>query len=60
MQIVPVYLLSAMFLTLLILYLFSPDPEIVVKYPNPRSDISDVYVDENDVCYRYYRNQVTI
>ncbi len=58
MKLIPTYLLLTMFLTIFVLYLFCPNPEILVKFPNPRSDVSDVYIDENDVCYRYHRNEI--
>lgn len=60
MKLISTYLLLAMFLTMFLLYLFYPEPEVVIKYPNPESEVSDVYVDENNVCYRYHRNEVTI
>jgi hypothetical protein len=58
MKIIPSYFLITVFLTMLVLYLMYPEPQIVIKYPNPNDPVSDVYVDENDVCYRYYRNEI--
>jgi len=58
MKIIPSYFLITVFLTMLILYLMYPDPQVVIKYPNPNDSVSDVYVDENDVCYRYYRKEI--
>lgn len=55
MKIEPIYLLTAMFITVLILYVFGPEAEIVVKYPDLSKEVSDVYVDNRGVCYRYHR-----
>lgn len=60
MNLLPSYFLASLFLTMLILYLVYPEPKIVVKYPSPEDDISDVYVDDNDVCYRYKRQEVIL
>jgi len=32
-----------------IVYIYSPSPEIIIKYPNEKN----VYIDNNDVCYKY-------
>jgi len=58
MKVEPIYFLTAMFITILILYTFGPEPEIMVKYPDISKDVSDVYVDNNGVCYRYHRVEV--
>jgi hypothetical protein len=58
MKIIPIYFILAMFLTMLILYLILPEPEILIKYPSLDEEVSDVYVDDNDVCYKYIRKEV--
>jgi hypothetical protein len=35
-----------------IVYIYSPSPEIIIKYPNEKN----VYIDNNDVCYKYKKN----
>jgi hypothetical protein len=32
-----------------IIYVYSPAPEVIIKYPNEKN----IYIDNNDVCYRY-------
>jgi hypothetical protein len=59
-MIIPGYLLTSMFITMFILYILYPDPEIIVKYPNPNQELSDVYVDDNNVCYRYKRKEINM
>jgi len=57
MKIIPIYLITSIFVTLLILYIIQPNPVVIVKYPSPLDEVSDVYIDDNDVCYRYYREE---
>lgn len=59
MKIIIEYLLIAIFITFLVLYVTSPKPRIILKYPNLKNEISDIYMDDNNICYRYHRNQVT-
>ena len=57
MKIIPLYLITSIFVTMLVLYIIHPDPIVIVKHPSPLDEISDVYIDDNDVCYRYYREE---
>jgi len=58
MKLLPVYLITSMFITMFILYILYPNPEVMVKYPSLTEKLSDVYVDDNNVCYRYKRNEI--
>lgn len=58
MKIIPIYFITAMFITMFVLFLTQPYPNIIIKYPSPEDEISDVYIDDNDVCYRYYRREI--
>ena len=60
MKLLPVYLISAMFITMFILYVLYPEPEVMIKYPTPDQELSDVYVDDNNVCYRYKRKEINL
>ena len=57
MQIIPLYLITSIFVTMLVLYIIQPEPVIIVKHPSPHDEVSDVYIDDSDVCYRYYREE---
>jgi hypothetical protein len=35
-----------------------PQPQVVYKYPNPKTTAQTVYKDGNGVCYRYQANEV--
>jgi hypothetical protein len=37
-----------------IIYIFSPKPEIIIKMPNEKN----IYVDTNNVCYRYKKTYI--
>lgn len=58
MKIIPIYLIIAMFITMFTLYILYPEPEIIIKYPSPAQETSDVYIDDNNVCYKYKRKEV--
>ena len=60
MKLIPSYFIGAMFITMFILYLMCPKPEIIIKYPLPEQEVSDVYVDDNNVCYRYHRREIKL
>lgn len=58
MKIMPIYLISTMFITMFILYILYPEPQILIKYPDPCDEISNLYIDDNGVCYRYHRTKI--
>lgn len=60
MKIIPLYFVLSMFLTMLVLYMIYPEPDIIIKHPSPELDVSDVYIDDNNVCYRYYRKEISL
>ncbi len=55
MKFIPKYFLLSMLITVLILYLFYPDPRIIIKYPNPHDKISLTYIDDTGKKYKYHR-----
>jgi hypothetical protein len=60
MQIIPEILIGTLFITMFIMYMINPEPEVIIKHPSPDQEKSDVYVDTNNVCYRYYRKEVSL
>lgn len=58
MEILINYFLISVLMTYVILYLTYPKPKIVLKYPSINDKISDLYVDDNNVCYRYHRKNI--
>ena len=53
MKIIIEYLLISMLITFLFLWFLQPNPQIIVKYPNIKDKISDLYIDDSGTCYRY-------
>jgi len=58
MKIIVEYLLISIFITFLVLYVTSSKPKIILKYPNLKNEVSDMYIDDNNICYRYHKNQI--
>jgi hypothetical protein len=58
MQIIPEYFLLSALVTILVLYIINPHPRVFIKYPNPKKEISDLYVDDKGVCYKYHRENI--
>jgi len=57
-KIIPFYFILSLFIGFFMLYLLYPNPEIIIKNPNIKDSVSDLYIDDNKVCYRYKREQV--
>lgn len=58
MKILIEYFLLAVLITLIILYISCPFPKIIIKYPSLDDEISDLYIDDNNVCYKYHREEI--
>lgn len=52
------YFLASVFVTFVILYLTYPTPKVIVQYPSVNEKMSNMYIDENNVCYRYRTREV--
>lgn len=59
MEVIPIYLIISMFVTLFVLYMMYPEPKVVYIKPNPHEDVSKIYKDDNNVCYRYHRKETS-
>jgi hypothetical protein len=58
MEILPIYFIISVIVTMIILYILSPPPQIIIKEPNINQDTSDLFVDDNNVCYRYKTREI--
>ncbi len=58
MEILLDYFLISLMLTYLIIYILYPKPKVVLKYPSIKDEVSDLYVDDNNTCYRYHKSQI--
>lgn len=52
------YIILAMLITILMLYLIYPTPLVVIKYPNFEESVSDKYIDDKGRIYRYFRREI--
>lgn len=51
------YFLISLFIGILCVYLFSIQPQVIMKYPTP-NNLDTIYKDKNDVCYKYNSKEV--
>ena len=49
----PFYFIVAFAFGIFLSYIFTPKPQIVIKYPTPQNAGTITYVDDGGVCYRY-------
>jgi len=54
----PLSFLIAFSIGLFYTYLFTPTPEIIIKYPTPENSGKIIYKDRADVCYKYMAEEV--
>ena len=53
------YFMIGMFMTFSILYLYTMQYKIVLKEPSINDEESDIYMDDNKVCYKYKKVQIS-
>ncbi len=58
MRVATIYICVSMIITIVVLHTVYPQRPIVTKYPDVTRDVSDIYVDDQNVCYRYHRVKV--
>ena len=52
------YFLISFSIGIFIVYINTPTPEIIIKYPNPENAGKIIYKDDAGVCYKYKANEV--
>ena len=58
MKFLPKIFFSSLILSLIILKIFYPKSKTYIKTPSIDEEISSVYVDNNNIKYRYYRKEL--
>jgi hypothetical protein len=58
MKFVSIYFFIALFLGFFIVYANAPSPDIVIKFPNLKNAENIMYVDIDDVCYKYTKKKI--
>lgn len=49
----PFYFIVSFAFGIFLSYIFTPSPQIVIKYPTPQNAGHITYMDDGGVCYRY-------
>jgi hypothetical protein len=57
-KIEPLYFFISLFIGLFITYTFSPDPEVIIKFPTPENAGKIIYRDNSDNCFKFKSNEV--
>ena len=52
------FIILGFLIGLFIIYIITPPPKIVIKYPTIDNIENTTYVDENNQCYRYYASEI--
>ncbi len=52
-KIIPKYFFGALFIGLMIGYMTTPEPTVIIKYPTPFNVGRITYKDDAGVCYKY-------
>ena len=53
------FIFIGLFLGFFIVYVTTPPPKVVLKYPTIENIQNTTYVDENGLCYKYYAKEVS-
>jgi hypothetical protein len=54
----PFYFFTSFAIGILLVYIITPPPQIVVKFPSPFNSGNLVYRDKVGTCYKYHANKV--
>lgn len=52
------YIFVGLFLGLFLVYIITPPPRVILKYPTLENIQNTTYVDETGQCYRYYAKEI--
>tara|TARA_B110000858_G_scaffold94668_1_gene109104 strand:- start:26 stop:289 length:264 start_codon:yes stop_codon:yes gene_type:complete len=54
----PYYFFISLVIGLFFAYIFTPTPEVIIRYPTPENAGKIIYQDTNDICYKYKAEEV--
>lgn len=52
------YIILGLFLGFFIIYITSPKPRVILKYPTIENINNTTYIDEKGQCYKYYAIEI--
>jgi hypothetical protein len=55
----PLYFFIALFIGIFFVYISTPVPDIVIKYPTPDNVKELIYKDSAGICYKYNAEEIT-
>lgn len=55
----PFYFFLALFIGMFFVYISTPLPDIIIKYPTPDKIDELIYQDDSDTCYKYNAKEVS-
>lgn len=58
MEFLPFYFFLSLLIGFFIVYICYPVPKIIIKYPNPNTANNILYIDDNNVCYKYRTEKI--
>ncbi len=58
MEFLPVYFFMTLCIGFMIVYMLTPPPQVVKKYPNLKKPDNTTYEDDSGVCYRYNKERI--
>jgi hypothetical protein len=58
MYILPLYFLISFCIGIFFVYISTPKPKIIIKYPTPQNAGKIIYKDNSGLCYKYLAKEV--
>lgn len=58
MQFVPLYFFIALFIGFFYIYITTDAPKVILKNPTPDNIDNITYIDDNNVCYKYKKDEI--
>ena len=58
MYIIPLYFFISFCVGMFLVYISTPKPRIIIKYPTPQNAGKIIYKDNSGVCYKYLAKEV--
>jgi hypothetical protein len=52
------YILLGLFIGLFVIYITTPAPKVILKYPTLDNIQNTTFIDENGQCYKYYAQEI--
>lgn len=56
-ELIPLYFVLSVLISFIVLLLSFPSPMVIKKNPSIKDKVSDLFEDDNGVCYRYIRHE---